>query len=211
MGDEQLERSKAVYINLLAAEKERRAVFEHEADPLLPSEPPEHLMLRLAALRDLRAGNFASAADQIDRAVEARPAIKGTINGQGLDALRDLDDLLGSVLEVFAGGRYAWLPVERVKSLEIDPPGHLLDLLWVPARLTDAKGVESAVHLPVLYHGSNQADDPRAGTGMLTEWHDQGEGILRGKGQRLLAWAGDAEGVQELALLALRNLELAGT
>ncbi len=32
LGDEQMERAKAAYINLLAAEQERRAVFHHGAD-----------------------------------------------------------------------------------------------------------------------------------------------------------------------------------
>ena len=209
VGDEQLERSRAVYINLLAAEKERRAVFDHQAEPLLPSDPPEHLQLRLAAVRDLQGKEFDSAAEKIAQAIEVQPEFKGTVNGQAFTALRDLDDLLGSVLEIFAGGRYAWLPLDRIQNLEIKEPQHLLDLLWIPASLIDAKGVESAVHLPVLYHGSHEAEDPRAGTGAVTEWFDQGAEIFRGHGQRLLAWAGDDGEVQELPLLALRNLDVA--
>lgn len=210
VGDEQLERSRAVYINLLAAEQERRAVFDHDAEPLLPVDPPEHLQLRMDALRDIRDKEFGAAAQKIEKAVEVLPSFKGNLNGQPISALRDLDDLLGSVLEIFAGGRYAWLPLERIKTLEIEPPSHLLDLLWIPARLTDSKGAESSVHLPVLYHGSHLAEDARAGTGLVTEWYEQGEGIFRGRGQRLLAWAGESEEAQELAMLALRNLDSTG-
>lgn len=210
VGDEQLERSKAVYINLLAAEQERRAIFDHGADPLLPPDPPEHLQLRLAAARDLKEGATAEAAAKIEKSIEALPSCEGTLNGQPFTALRDLDDVLGSVLEVFAGGRCAWLPMERIRKLEIDPPAHLLDLLWIPARLTDVRGVESAVHLPVLYHGSHLAEDERAGLGLVTDWVDQGEEILRGRGQRLLAWAPAEGDAQELGLLEVRSLEVAG-
>ena len=100
------------------------------------------------------------------------------------------------------------LPWERIRKLEIDKPGHLLDLLWIPARLTDTRGGESSVHIPVLYEGSAEAEDPRGATGAITEWYDQGEEIQRGRGQRLLAWQDTGGQVQELPILALRSLEL---
>jgi type VI secretion system protein ImpE len=148
MGDEQMERAKAVYINLLAAEQERRAVFHHGAQPLMPPDPPTHLTLRLAALAELSAGKFADAEGMLDLAVEDLPPAKGTINGDAVTAWRDQDDLLGSVLEVYAGGRYMWLPLERIQSLEIKPPSHLLDLLWLPVDLVDVHGASTSVHVP---------------------------------------------------------------
>ncbi len=206
VGDEQLERAKAVYINLLAAEQERRAVYGNGADPLLPPNPPEHLQLRLVALKAAGGDNAEPAAATIEQAIDAQPELTGEINGKPFTALRDLDDSLGSVLEIFAGGRHVLLPFERIRRLEMDAPGHLLDLLWIPARLTDLKGVESSVHIPALYVGSAEGEDPRCTTGAITEWIDQGDEIFRGCGQRILAWQ-DAEGqVQELPILALRDL-----
>ena len=81
-----MERAKAVYINLLAAEQERRAVFEHGAQPLMPPDPPKHLTARLGALADISAGRFAEASDQLERAVENLPVQRGTINGQSFTA-----------------------------------------------------------------------------------------------------------------------------
>lgn len=121
MGDDRMMRAKAVYINLLASEQERRAVFHHGAEPLLPPDPPAHLQLRLAALRDLADGRADDAAVKLDEAVENLPDRPGTLDGEEMIAWRDLDDLLGSVLEVYAGGRYMWLPLERIDSLEIQP------------------------------------------------------------------------------------------
>ncbi len=208
LGDEQMERAKAVYINLLAAEQERRAVFEHGAQPLMPPDPPVHLTARLAALADISAGRFAEASEQLEQAVEDLPVQRGTINGSSFVAWRDLDDLLGSVLEVFAGGRYMWLPLERIQSMEIKPPSHLLDLLWLPVDLVDIHGASTSVHVPVLYHDSTEGDDHRTATGGMTEWYDQGEDIQRGRGQRLLAWADTDGEVQELPVLEIRTVEL---
>ncbi len=206
LGDEQMERAKAAYINLLAAEQERRAVFHHGAEPLLPPDPPRHLQLRLQAA----SAEAPAAARLLEEAIGEQPDVQGTVNGEALTALRDLDDLLASVLEVFAGGRYIWLPFERISKLEIKPPGHLLDLLWLPAELTDVQSAVSQVHLPVLYEGSAAAEDPRATTGSITEWFDQDDEVLRGRGQRLLAWAdGDGE-VHETPVLELRSLDLDG-
>ena len=208
MGDEQMERAKAVYVNLLAAEQERRAVFHHGEPPLMPPDPPEHLSLRLAALADLREGRSEEAAAKLDEAVEKLPDCGGTLNGEPLMAWRDLDDLLGSVLEVFAGGRYMWLPLERIQSLEIKPPSHLLDMLWLPVDVVDVHGASTSVHVPVLYEGSHEGEDPRTATGAVTEWMDQGAEILRGRGQRLLAWAGPDGEAHELPLLELRSVQL---
>ncbi len=208
IGDEQLERAKAVYINLLAAEQERRAVYGHGAEPLLPPNPPEHLQLRLAALQATGGKDPESAAKTIVQAIGTQPEVIGEVNGQQFSALRDLDDALGSVLEIFAGGRLVLLPFERIRKLEIETPGHLLDLLWVPAKLTDLQGVESSVHIPALYEGSAKGEDPRCATGAITEWIDPGGEIFRGCGQRILAWQ-DKEGqVQELPILALRHISM---
>lgn len=209
MGDDRMMRAKAVYINLLASEQERRAVFHHGAEPLLPPDPPAHLQLRLAALRDLADGRADDAAVKLDEAVENLPDRPGTLDGEEMIAWRDLDDLLGSVLEVYAGGRYMWLPLERIDSLEIQPPAHLLDLLWLPVDLVDVHGASTSVHVPVLYEGSAQSADPRAATGAITEWEEAGAGILRGRGQRLLAWAGPDGQARELPLLQLRSLKQA--
>lgn len=212
VGDPELARVQAVYINLLASEQERRAVYRHGAEPLLPPDPPAHLVRRLAALAALAAardGRAEEAASLVAEAIELQPELAGSVNGRPLGSLRDLDDQLGSLLEVFAGGRYLWLPLERIARLETEPPRHLLDLLWQPARLTDRAGTTSNVHLPVLYEGSGDGGgDPRCATGRVTEWYPVGGGLERGRGQRLLGWSSPAGEVAELPILELRLLEL---
>jgi type VI secretion system protein ImpE len=208
VADPELTRVQAIYINLLASEQERSAVFHHGAAPLLPGEPPAHLERRLAALSAVGRGEHERAAELIAEAIDRQPEIVGKVNGEPLASLRDMDDYLGSLLEVFAGGRYLWMPLERIAKLEVAPPLHLLDLLWLPAEMTDRTGAVSAVHLPVLYEGSSQGGDPRCATGRVTEWVGDGGEMWRGRGQHVLGWAAPGDDVTELPILELRSLEL---
>ena len=102
------------------------------------------------------------------------------------------------------------MPWEHLRRLELDAPQHLLDLLWAPARLEDVRGATAHVHVPVLYYDSAGADEDALRLGRLTDWEDLGGELYRGRGQRLLAWADSDGAIQELAVLSLRSLELAG-
>lgn len=208
VGDPQLAQAQGVYINLLAAEQERLAVFHHGTEPLMPPDPPRHLQLRLQGLAAARAGDHARADELLAAAVAEQPELVGSINGDPCAALRDMDDLLGSQLEVFAGGRYLWLPLERIAELTIETPRHLLDLLWLPAEIRDRQDATSRVHIPVLYEKSSESSDPRAATGRLTEWYCPGGEFVRGRGQRLLGWAPPDGELTELPVLELRSLKL---
>lgn len=207
-GDPELARVQAIYINLLASEQERLAVFHHGAAPLMPAEPPAHLCRRMAAVAAAGRGEHGQAAALVAEAIALQPDLACLLNGSAVTSLRDLDDHLGSLLEVFAGGRYLWLPLERIGRLEVSAPRHLLDLLWQPAQLTDRGGATSSIHLPVLYESSCRDGDPRCATGRLTEWHDQGEGVWRGRGQRLLCCSSPTGEVTDLPILELRSLKV---
>lgn len=208
VGDPELARVQAIYINLLASTQERVAVFQHGAEPLLPADAPEHMHRRLAAVAAAGRGEHEQAAKLVAEAIDLQPELAGNINGSPLTSLRDLDDHLGSLLEVFAGGRYLWLPWERIDKLEVAPPRHLLDLLWLPVQLTDRDGLTTSAHVPVLYEDSFRGEDPRCATGRVTEWYSAGGELLRGRGQRLLGWASSDGDLTELPLLELRSLEM---
>ncbi len=210
VGDPELAQVQSIYINLLASEQERLAVFHHGAEPLLPPDPPAHLTSRLQALRANHAKEHQQADEILGTAIDQQPELSGTINGNAFTGVRDMDDLLGSQLEVFAGGRYLWLPFERISDLKIEEPRHLLDLLWLPAQLTDSGGATSSVHLPVLYESSHQGEDPRTATGRMTEWHDSGGEHMRGCGQRLFGWAQKDTELTEIGILETRSLQLMG-
>lgn len=206
--DPAIQTGSVVYQALLAAERERQAVWEGGRAPLTPPEPPPHLRERLRMLPALAAGDAAAAAAAQAAAEAAAPTLRGELNGQPIVALRDQDDVLGSVLELFASGRCLWLPLEQIRSLSSQPPQHLLDLIWRPLRLVDAAGVTATVHLPALYAGSGGAADDALRLGRGTDWVELGGGIWRGSGQRVLAYADGAGALQGLGALELRSLRL---
>jgi type VI secretion system protein ImpE len=206
--DAEMERSAHFFRGLLTAEVHRQGVFEGEASPVMPPEAPAHLEHRLSALQAWRWGDATAAAEHLVGALAAQPELTGTVNGQAFVGWRDQDDLLGSVCEVFAGGRYLWLPWEWIRSLDVAPPVRLPDLLWASARLLHRDGEEMSVHLPAMYAGSHTWSDPELQLGRRTAWIGDAD-LQRGQGLRLLAWADGAGEVHELPLLDLRTLELA--
>ena len=207
--DGEYQRAVAFHRALLTAEIHRQGVFEGEASPVVPEAAPAHVDHRLAALAAWRADDLDEAARRIDAAVAAQPPLAGEVDGEVFTAWRDLDDLLGSVCEVFSGGRYLWLPWEDIRELEVSPPTRLPDLVWLPARITTRDGEEIAAHLPTRYHGCADWSDASLQLGRGTDWLGEA-GLQRGVGLRVLAWADAAGEVHERPLPELRRLTVSG-
>lgn len=207
--DHALSRGTLVFRNLLASELDRRRVHEGGGRPVLPPKTPAYVESRLDALRQLRRGDVSGAQTSLERAIAETSAVTGRIDGLPFDGLCDYDDVLGSVIEVFAGGRYLWLPLEHLRVLELAPPKTALDMLWVPARLEDAAGDTASVHVPALYAGTHAHPDPPVRLGRETVWEEHGS-LVSGHGQRVwVSAAGDA--LREHAVLSVRRIELSGT
>jgi len=204
--DQKAQMGGLLYRSLLVAELERRQVFEGDARPVLPPDPPDYVEERLRALESLRAGDLDGLEKSIDRAVEQSPILSGSLDGREFEGLRDYDDLLGTTVEIFAGGRYLWMPLDRLQRLEISEPTTVLDTLWHPAKLRDAEGEEADVHLPVLYAGSYAHEKEAVRLGRVTEWIERGEYYM-GAGQHILLVSRQGE-VGEEPLLGIRKLEL---
>jgi type VI secretion system protein ImpE len=205
--DGSLQRGGVVFRNLLASEFERRQVGLGRGRPVVPPVHPAYLVQRLEAFDRLRNGDVPGAEACIERAIADTPPLAGRIDGEPFEGLCDFDDVLGSVIEVFAGGRYLWLPLEHVRSLELSEPATALDTLWVPARLQDADGDTASVHIPALYAGSHGHADGRVRLGRETEWERRGS-LSLGRGQRIwVSASGDA--LREHPLLSVRRLEIA--
>jgi type VI secretion system protein ImpE len=136
------------------------------------------------------------------------PAVSGTLNGRPFQSLRDADPRLGARLEVFAGGRYLWIPLEHLASIRMEPPRRVRDLLWAPAVARAGpgfRGVElGEVLLPVLAPFSWVHDDVRVRLGRTTEWQELADGEQAPVGQKLLLV--DDE---EFPILEVRELEVA--
>ncbi len=179
--DSELQTKTVIYQNLLMSDHERMKVYEGAAVPTLHPDAPSWAKDRLHALQILREGDAATAEKHIDEAVGSTPDIAGTLNGEPFEAFRDYDDILGSIIEVYAGGRYLWMPISQIHSLELKAPETALDLLWRQARLVDSDGDAADVHVPVLYARSYASENDAIRLGRITDWSEDGE-LYTGRG-----------------------------
>jgi type VI secretion system protein ImpE len=188
----------ALYIGMLQAEEERRRAMEETHLPAIDVHGAGS-----TARRDLlvacRSGDAAAAA----RCMAALgPVGVDAKDGAGKVVVRDYDDVLGDVLEVFSAGRYVWMPLAALRKVEFAPATGLLDLLWAQCAIERRDGQKYTVHVPVLYAGSAASADPAVRCGRKTEWVDQCGVAFRGRGQRIFLFDG-----REVELLSLRVVE----
>jgi type VI secretion system protein ImpE len=192
---------------LLAAEAERREIWQGRARPLLAPDAGPALGLRADALGRLAAGDAGGASRCLDESNACLTPVAGKLDQRAFTQIRDTDDFAAPFVEVFAQGRCLWLGFEQIRRLELSPPESILDLLWAPARLLDARGNEANVFLPALYAGTQADSDDRLRLGRMTEWRDESGIAARGVGQKVWLTASGAD-EQEWSLLDVRALEV---
>jgi type VI secretion system protein ImpE len=137
---------------------ERLRTFEGREPTITPDPPPKHATRRWQAVKRLRHAQPDEAVKAIDSADAVSPHIRGFIDGREFDGLRDADDRFGSVLEVFRGGEYLWVPWESLRKVVLAPASVLLDQLYRPATITFRDGTTADVHLPMVYSASYRAE-----------------------------------------------------
>jgi type VI secretion system protein ImpE len=193
----QAELGVMVYRANMKAEKERRRVFAEGAQPHFLREPPAYVDLHVAAIGQICRGEMAEARATLDRAEEERPAIAGKFDGQDFQDFRDSDDRLGPVLELIVKDKYAWLPFEQIKRLEISPPKQLRDMLWASARIEALDGTVGEVYVPTLYPGTSDSDNDQVRLGRMTDWKPASEDLYTANGQRLFLVDGEDKSLFE--------------
>jgi type VI secretion system protein ImpE len=165
-----------------------------------PTESQRHSLAALVALR----GNDAAEAARLSAAAEAaRPRCAGTSDGVHFDDFRDADDLIAGSFEVLTTtGKYFWVPVERVASVEFHAPKRARDLLWRRASMSVNEGPDGDVYIPCTYAPPEGTSDPALLLGRATDWAGPESGPVRGIGQRTyLVGDGDATIMQLKSLI----------
>ena len=188
-GDTQREIGIQVYRNNIAALRSREKLFDQGGEPHFLIEPPAYIDHLLASINHARAGDATATRMALDQAEVARPAFAGRLDDTSFDDMRDADDFVASVLEAVVSDKYAWIPFEQIKVLEVRAPQHLRDLVWTPARIELRAGTIGEIFIPALYRGSHLNADPRVRLGHVTEWESvieaEGTSVERGVGLRL--------------------------
>lgn len=193
----------AEFRQLLRAEVARRQLFRDGRVPEFLGEPTPAQRHALAALVAARSGDLAEAVRLAQEAEAARPHVSGTHDGHHFDDLRDADDLLAGSFEVLTTtGKYFWVPIERVASVEFHPPKRPRDLLWRRASMSVNQGPDGDVYIPAIYAASDGAGEEALLLGRATDWTPPEAGPVRGLGLRTFLLGEGAATIMELQSLA---------
>ena len=94
---------------------------------------------------------------------------------------------------------------ERIRSIALEAPADLRDVVWMPAKLGLTNGGEAAALIPTRYPGSESDPNGLIRLGRKTEWDEAAPDTFHGRGQRMFA-----TNAGEHALLSVRRIELGG-
>ncbi|MBU6448968.1 MAG: tetratricopeptide repeat protein [Rhodospirillales bacterium] len=200
----QLDPSAALVVSefrqLLRAETARRQLYRDGRVPEVLDDLEPTGQASLKALVALRAGDMAEAAAAAAEAEAMRPRVSGTANGKAFDDFRDADDLIPGYIETFTTtGKYFWIPVSRIESMEFHPPKRPRDLAWRRCSMSVKAGPDGDVYVPAIYFAEGEPDEAHR-LGRATSW-SEGEGPVRGIGQRVFL-AGD----EDLSIMQLDDV-----
>ena len=194
--------------HLLRAEAARRQFYDEGRVPELLDGADTQIRDRLEAFVMLRAGRGAEAGKLVEKAERTRPSLPGTLvpvagGSRNFADFRDLDDITAEVLEVLTqNGKYYWIEMRRVQTIEFTVPERPLDLVWRPARLVVKDAFDARVHLPAVY-GTLEGADSASRLGRRTDWRgEEGEAIV-GIGRRSFVIDGEEE-VDMMAIGSIR-------
>jgi len=185
--DKELELFAQLYSQIINCEKLRAAVFAGEKTPVLFGEPEPWVALMIQALSHFSKDEHSAGQELMQKALEDSPAIGGTINDDTFTWIADADSRLGPILEIIINGQYYWLPFMQIKTLVIDKPQDLRDLVWIPVELKLVNETELGGVIPVRYPNSENSDDTAIKLSRKTDWLSPAKDIYFGQGQRLFA------------------------
>lgn len=175
-----------MYRQVIACERFREQVFLGNKEPVIFGKPEEWVALLIQALKLTVLGENAKSQQLRNQAFEIAPTTSGTIDEESFQWIADSDSRLGPVMEAIVEGRYLWVPFENLKTIVIEEPEDLRDVVWLPAHFTWNNGGESYGLIPSRYPLS-YGHDPLLALSRKTEWQDCGNDMFLGLGQKV--WA----------------------
>lgn len=174
------------YREVIRCELFRRELFEGRRAPLLFGEPEAWVAHMVEAVKLDGVGEHDAAARVRERAFEEAPAVGGDVDELPFAWIADGDSRLGPLFEAFINGQYYWVPLTRLRIVELEPPTDLRDLVWLPAQITTEGGSSFPAFLPVRYPSSETSSDSMIRLSRRTSWRERaGEYGWVGLGQRV--------------------------
>jgi len=180
----------------ILSEKFRADVFAGKRTPMILGEPEPWMGMIVQAAQLSAQGKHEAASDLRAQAFDLAPAIGGEITvgpseekstKHAFEWIADADELLGPMIELFVGGKYYWVPWQRIAMLRLEAPTDLRDVVWLPGQDIWTTGGTQVVLVPARYPGSEAAKhDGPTRLARKTEFIDVG-GRDAPVGQRLIA------------------------
>lgn len=165
----------------------RTQIFAGNRSPLVLGEPTERVGWLIQANHLVAEEKYRAAQELREKALDAAPAIPGTINGDDFEWIADADSRLGPVLEAIVDWKYYWVPFTAVKQMRIEAPASLRDLVCISVHFTWTNGGEAGGLIRVRYPDSESGEDDTLKLARKTEWAELSGSTSVGLGQRLLA------------------------
>jgi type VI secretion system protein ImpE len=193
-----------IFRQLVRAEQARQQFYSEGRVPEFIVPPDDQVRHYLEASVLLRENDIGRALERLREAEEKRQPLAGTCNGEPFDDLRDLDDLTACIFEVLTNnGKYFWVPMRSVTSIEFEPPERPLDVLWRRAHLMVNDGPDGEVFFPAIYAGAGDALSDQSRLGRSTDWVGGDGAPVRGQGQRTFLVGSDDRSIMELESLEI--------
>jgi type VI secretion system protein ImpE len=190
----------ALFRQLIRAEQARTQFYLEGRLPEFIAKPDGVLELELRAAVALREGNLAEASAQLAESEAARAPAPGTADGAAFDDFRDMDDSAAAHLEVLTpNGKYFWIPVASVATIELRRPERRRDLLWRRAHVSVESGPDGEVFLPTTYFARDPT--PAQRLGHVTDYATQPGGAVLGRGLREFMVGEEVKTILELGKL----------
>lgn len=188
------------YRNLIRTEIFRQSVFKGEREPGALLAAPEWTDRLRTALAQAEAGNIEAADQSRLLALSEATTSSGVHDGIGFSWISESDTRLGPTCELISAGLYTWLPLTKMRRLDMGPVASLLDLIWRRATVTLVDGVVCRGVMPVRYPGSEHGDDATR-LARETRWTEVGETGVLGLGQR--TWITDRGDIGMLDVMSM--------
>ncbi|NDJ56629.1 ImpE family T6SS protein Cts1E [Enterobacteriaceae bacterium 4M9] len=173
-----------LYKNLIAAEAMREDVFKGarsagEVENALPEWISDHVSMN----KYYHECAYEKAEQHQEIVLEHTENIQG--NGEQCGEfswITDGDSRLGNIFEFITSGGYRWISLKDIKSISVNMPQRLIDLVWAPATLSTHNNVIRG-YVPARYPLNNASDQHKLG--LITEWDVINERFYQVRGQKM--------------------------
>jgi type VI secretion system protein ImpE len=190
----------AEFRQLLRAAMARRQLWQEGRVPEFLSQAGGMEQALLAAISALRLGENDRAISCSAAAERARLPSPVWVDGKHCDDFRDADDLCAGIMEVLTTtGKYFWIPIARIESIDFHLPRRPRDLAWRRASMSVTEGPEGNVYVPAIYASTGAEASDALRLGGETAWSDAAP--IRGSGQRVFLAGESGPGIMDLVEL----------